>query len=138
MKTPLSTSLLSEDIAAIKAVSKSFVEAVNSNDWVSLITTYSEHTVLMPPNSPEVEGRANILAFFEAFPPTSDFSLEIVEIEGRGDMAYVRGTYTMTFTPEEGNSITDSGKYLEIRRKQADGSWLLSRDMFNSDIEQEH
>ena len=35
----------------------------------------------------------------------------------------------------DGASVEDVGKYIEIRRKQADGSWLLDVDMFNSDLE---
>ena len=60
----------------------------------------------------------------------------VAEIEGRGDLAYVRGTYTMTLHPDGApEPVEDAGKYLEIRRKQSDGSWLYVADMFNSDNE---
>jgi ketosteroid isomerase-like protein len=29
--------------------------------------------------------------------------------------------------------VEDQGKFLEIRRRQPDGSWLLAVDIFNSD-----
>jgi len=138
MKTPQTTSLLSEDFAAIEAQTKNYFEAVQAGDWAGVMAIYAEDAVLMPPNSPTIEGRANVQAFFDAFPPLSNFSMKIVEIEGQGDIAYVRGTYTMTLTPEGGEAITDFGKYIEIRKKQLDGSWLLTHDMFNSDIEIAH
>jgi len=134
MKTPQTPSLLSKDFAAIEAQTKNYIEAVQAGDWAGAVSFYTEDAVLMPPNSPAIEGRANIQVFFEFFPPLSNFSMKIVEIEGRGDMAYVRGTYTMTLTPEGGEAITDSGKYIEIRKKQLDGSWLLTHDIFNSDV----
>ena len=33
----------------------------------------------------------------------------------------------------DGTAVPDAGKYLEIRRRQPDGRWLLSHDMFSSD-----
>ncbi len=30
--------------------------------------------------------------------------------------------------------VQDRGKYVEIRRKQADGAWLIAVDIFNSDL----
>ena len=33
-----------------------------------------------------------------------------------------------------GVTLPDSGKFLEIRRRQADGRWLIPRDIGNSDI----
>ena len=126
------------DRAANEAISKALEEGVNSKDWAGVGATYTEDAVFMPPNGPEVEGRDNIQAFFKAFLQVSDFNLKNVEVEGQGDMAYVRGAYTFTITPEGGSPITDSGKYLEIRKKQADGSWLIYRDMFNSNVELPH
>ena len=126
------------DRAAIEATTKAFIEGVNAKDWAAVAATYTEDAVIMPPNGPAVAGRANVQAFLEAFPPISDFNFEIIKVEGLGDMAYVRGTYTMTITPEGGYPITDSGKYIEIRKKQADGSWLLHRDIFNSNVPLPH
>ena len=126
------------DRAAIEATSKAFVEGVNAKDWAAVAATYTEDGVIMPPNGPAVAGRANVQAFLEAFPPISDFNLENVEVEGLGDMAYVRGAFTMTISPEGGYPITDTGKYIEIRKKQADGSWLLYIDIFNSDVPLPH
>ena len=126
--------LSEEDIAAIEATSEAFLKGVRARDWAAVAATYTDDAVLMPPNGPSVEGRANIQTFFESFPPLSEFNLSNVETTGRGDLAYVRGTYKMTIAPEGRDTFGDSGKYLEIRRKQADGSWLIARDMFSSDL----
>lgn len=132
---PSGTSALSEaDVAAIEATSQTWLEAARASDWAAVAATYTADAVLMPPNEPAVEGRSNIQAWFEAYPPTSEIDVGSVEIEGRGDLAFVRGTFLVTITPEGMDPITDSGKYFEIRRRQADGSWLISRDMFSSDL----
>ncbi len=127
-------SLSDADIAAIEEVGESWIAAANADDWAGLAALYTEDAVLMPPNSPVVQGRAAIEAFFAAFPPSSGFALNPVEIDGRGDLAFVRGTYSLTLEIEGMEPTPDTGKYIEIRRKQADGSWLLAADIFNSDI----
>jgi ketosteroid isomerase-like protein len=63
------------------------------------------------------------------------FELENLEIEGWGDMAYIYGQCKMTLAPEGMEPSQDHGKYLEIRQRQPGGTWLLYRDMFNSDVE---
>jgi len=41
----------------------------------------------------------------------------------------------MTLEPEDGEQIDDQGKFIEIRKRQANGSWPLAADMFSSDEE---
>jgi uncharacterized protein (TIGR02246 family) len=127
--------LSDEDVAAIKASTEAYVQAVKSEDWTTLAALYTEDAVLMPPNQPIVQGREAIQAYGEAFPPTTEFSITPVDIEGRGDLAFVRGTGTWTLTPEGApEPIQETSKYVEIRRKQEDGSWLIAVDIFNSDM----
>ena len=63
----------------------------------------------------------------------TDFKLRNTKVEGRDDLAYVQGTYTMTVAPPGvSEPVQVSGYYLEIRRKQPDGRWLLAVHMLNS------
>jgi uncharacterized protein (TIGR02246 family) len=130
--------LTQADRDAIAEISTAFLEAARGQDWTALAATYTEDAILMPPNQHAVQGRTAIQAFFENFPPMSDMTLENVEVEGVGDMAYIRGIYSMTINMDGVEPMVDTGKYLEVRKKQADGSWLLHRDMFSSDIAMEH
>jgi hypothetical protein len=70
----------------------------------------------------------------QAYPPISNLQEQSLEIEGQGNLAYDRGTYSMTVSHVGAASTDDHGKYLTIWRKQADGSWKISRAMFNSDL----
>ena len=126
--------LTADDLAAIEATNQAWVKAVLAGDWVALAATYAEDAVLLPPNHEAVEGRAAIQAYFETFPPVSDVQLHPIEVDGEGDVAYVRGHFVLTMTPEGSDPINDSGHYLEVRRKQADGSWLTYRDIYNSEL----
>jgi len=126
--------LTPEDIATIEASSKAWVDAALAGDWESLAHLYAPDGILMPPNVSVFEGRDAIREYFEGMPTIIEFDLETLELDGRSDLAYLRGRYTMTLALDGGGSVVDSGKYLEIRRKMRDGSWPIHIDTFNSDL----
>lgn len=132
---PAPPDLTDEDRTAIRAVTDSFMSWSHVGNDSAVASLYTPTGVLMPPNAPVVEGRAAIRAFFEQYPPMPDFILSNTEIDGRGDLVYVRGTYSFSL-PAQGRTpaMTDRGKFIEIRRRQPDGRWLLQADIFNSDI----
>ncbi len=122
------------DVSKINEVTQTFVKAALAKDWTTLAALYLDDAVLNPPNEPAVKGRAAIRAWFEKFPLT-DFKPSNVKVEGRDDLAYVLGTYTMTIAPPGApGPVNDSGKYVEVRRRQPDGRWLIAVDIFNSDL----
>ncbi|MCI0434415.1 MAG: SgcJ/EcaC family oxidoreductase [Gemmatimonadetes bacterium] len=126
--------LTDADRAAIQSVSDELVQGVLAGNFAAVTALYTEDGMVLPPNGPAVSGRTAIQAFFETFPPMTAFSLSSVEILGSGDMAVVRGTFNLTMNPPGGDALTDTGKYIEVRHRQADGRWLISHDIFNSDV----
>lgn len=123
------------DRAAIEAKAQAFTTHVLAGDFAVLVKDYyADDAVLLPPNMKAATGHAAMEAAFRTFPPVSSFTLHTVEIVGSPDLAYVRGTYTMTFAPPGAPPIPDEGKYLEVWRKGSDGTWKSVRDMFNSDM----
>ena len=127
--------LTDEDVAAIKASTEAYVQARISSDWAALTAFYTEDAIVMPPESPIAQGRDAIQAWFEASPPATEGNLNAEEIDGRGDIAYVRGTGSFVVQPKDApEPIRWTGKYIEIRRKQEDGLWLIAIDIWNSDL----
>ena len=128
------TALSEADIAAIRAVTEAFPGHMESADRGGIAELYTEDAVLMPGGAPTVRGRQAIREFMSGFPPITRMELSIDEIDGRGDLAFVRGPFAMTMQPEGAPApVKMVGKYIEIRQRQADGSWLISRDIFNTD-----
>jgi uncharacterized protein (TIGR02246 family) len=126
-------SLSESDIQNIRELSSKFAKNIVEQDFEGVASIYTEDATLMPPG-PAVNGRPAIKEWMAAFPPVSKFELNIDDIDGEGDLAYVRGHFHMVLHPEGApEPVDDRGKYLEVRRKQADGSWLMSVDTFNSD-----
>jgi ketosteroid isomerase-like protein len=125
----LSAALPAHDEAAIRAQSKKYVELVCASDWKNLVNVHAEAAVFMPPNERELNGRKEILAWHAALPPIKAFTLEILDLDGNADVAFVRGRYSVA----NDMGYVDAGKYIEVWRKQRDGSWQIHRDIFNSD-----
>ena len=123
-----------EDVAAIRDANQAFVQAHLAGDWTAAVAVLTEDAVWMPPNQPAREGRAAIQEWLSPLTVT-DFEVTPFEMGGHGDFAYRRGRYSITLTVEgmEG-SVSDTGKYVQIWRKEPDGSWLIDQAIWNSDL----
>ena len=111
------------------------MKAALAKDFAAWAALFAEDGVLNPPNQPAVKGRAAIQVWLASFPPITEFKLENVKIEGRDDLAYVLGTFAITIAPPGApGPVKDVGKFVEVRKRQADGRWLLAVDMFSSDL----
>ena len=127
-------SISDSDKERIRSISDDFVALVTGADFQGLANLYTEDAVLMPPGFPGISGRANIRKWVEACPPVTKFECHFDDVDGYDDIAYVRGRFLMQFTPEGSpEPVEERGNFVEIRRKQADGSWPIAVDIWNSD-----
>ena len=123
------------DVTKINELSEILVKAALAKDWATHADLYTDDAVVIPPNEPPVKGRAAIRAWLEKFPPITEFKFDNVKVEGRDDLAYVVGTYAFTLAPPGApGPVKATGRYVEIRRRQPDGKWLIAVDIFNSDL----
>jgi uncharacterized protein (TIGR02246 family) len=126
--------LTDEDRNAMRTRVADLDKAMLAADWSGAAAIYTEDGMVLPPNAPAAQGRAAIEKLFSGFPKASAFQQRVEEIEGHGDLAYIRATYDVTIMPSPGRApIKDRGKVLAVWRKQADGSWLVTRAAWNSD-----
>ena len=133
---PAPAGLSDADKAAIEEVAVQVLEIANgSKDWMEYAHTYfAEDGIFMVPNAAPAQGIEAIVATFEGMPPFADLTFETLEIDGTSDMAYVWGKYTAVWMVPGMDPMPDEGSYLEIWRRQADGSWRVAMDIFNSDL----
>ena len=104
-------------------------------DWNAYCAQYyAESATLLAANEPAIQGLPAITRFMNTFPPITRFAPKIELIDGEGGTAYVRGTYEMTIQATPQLAVNDRGKYLEVWKKQADGSWKAIYDSFSSDL----
>jgi ketosteroid isomerase-like protein len=124
-----------EDVAAIGARQDGFVEAVRANDWAAAAEIYDEDFILMIPEAPAMQGRETWREWAMSFNVTvTAYEIEIDEIDGRADFAFVRGRFFETLLFEgQTEPFSSSGKFLSIWRKGEDGSWRITLEAWNSD-----
>ena len=126
-------SLSEADVSAIRAASSEWVATYNENDWEALGQLFAADATMMPPNGASVVGRDAITAWEAEYETGFQIAFDVQEIEGAGDLAYVRGRSCVFIPLETGGYGVDVGKYLEIRKKDENGEWLIVTDIFNSD-----
>ena len=133
--TPAAPAFTDADRQAIEAQRTAWTTAANANDWAAVAALYAEDANALPPNGAVATGRPAIQQMLSAFPPIGDIKLTAVDVIGGTDHAVVRGVYSMNLMlPGATAAVADTGKFIELWRKQADGKWLISWDIWNSDI----
>jgi ketosteroid isomerase-like protein len=124
------------DLAAISRFNEQYLRAINAGDAAALSRLTDEEHIMIAPNRPIIDGKAaNDAANAGAF---ARFTIEEawtpLETVVAGDLAYQRGTFTVVATPRAGGDARSThGNFLRIYRRQRDGSWRMTRDMFSSD-----
>jgi uncharacterized protein (TIGR02246 family) len=126
------------DIAAIEEHMDLYALGMTTGDldlWMSL---YTEDTVKFAPDAPAVFGkealRASMEPLFEAF-TFEEMDIFDVEIQLAGDYAFARCNFTATMIPKAGGEPAYiDGKDVSIMQRQADGSWKLYWDCWNSNV----
>jgi uncharacterized protein (TIGR02246 family) len=122
--------LSQRNMDAIHAVQDKYVSTVLAGDWDAWITTLTADAVFMPFNQPPIKSRDAIAAWVRTIPKTTAFRLLDNEIAGAGDVAYAVGTFTVT-SSADGVDTSFNGARSEAYRRQADGSWRMSRVIFH-------
>lgn len=93
---------------------------------------------VLAPNAPIATGHEAIKKLFSGFFALPDLKISWhvhrAQVSKSGEMGYTSGAYQMTFNDPSGKPITDKGKYVTVWTKQADGSWKVSLDIFNTDL----
>ena len=124
-----------EDSQAIKAVSKQWVDAFNQGDAAAVAALYTEEAKRLPPNSQMIVGRESIQADLQSNIDAGVGNIQVTaqELSVNGDMAHDVGEYSLIIQPEEGEAISDNGKFVVILKRDV-GTWKLDVHIWNSSV----
>ena len=123
--------------SAARALDAEFVRNANAGNAAALTSAfYAADAVLLAPGAPKLDGAEAIRSFWQGFIDggVEDVSIETTEIVEAGDIGYGVGTYTYTRPADASERVRDTGKYIVVYRRQADGGWKVIADQFNSDL----
>jgi ketosteroid isomerase-like protein len=125
------------DESAIRAADAQWSKTAASKDLDAAVSYYSDEATVLPPNAPMAKDKQTIRAVWAPLvAPGVDTSWQLtkVEVSRSGELGYVVGVYQVKAKDAQGNSSTESGKLVEVWKKQPDGKWKCVADIFNSDM----
>ena len=126
--------LSAADEQSIRDVLGDFDMAFSDEDLQAVLGHYSSDVVHLPPDEPAVIGLTAVRARDSIYVANNDVQLNSVveEIDGVGDHAFARYTYTESWTPlAGGDATTVNGKGVALLRRAPDGSWELTHWVWN-------
>jgi len=120
-------------------MNRDFCAAINAGDAKAAAALYTEDATLMPPGEAMVVGRAAIEAYWQGFIDAHphDVATETLDAKSSGALAYEAGRFQFTMPGPDGEDVTETGRFIEILRKGADGKWYSTHGIWNNDPAEE-
>lgn len=122
---------------ALRRADSAYTQAAATKDVDAWAGMYAQNANLYPPDDSTVSGSEAIRAYGAAFTAMEGFSATFhplaLEVGGGGDMGYTLSHFVITYTGPDGQPVTEQGRDLHVWRKQADGTWKIVIDIWNSD-----
>ena len=123
--------------AAIRTTDAAWASAAAAKSADEAASFLADDATMMPPHESVIVGKDAIAQWMAQTLSNPGFSISwqatAVDVAASGDFAYSTGTNQVQIQMPDGSTITDTGKGLTIWKKQADGSWKVVVDIFNSD-----
>jgi ketosteroid isomerase-like protein len=129
-----------DEVQALHSIRERLQAAENAFDADPLVDVLTDDAVLMVPNEPTQEGKAECAAFVRRVLADQqawfDRQISYVseEISVRGDVGFDRGAFSFTVIARHDGRRTDaSGKYFWLYIRSQSGNWKLSRAILSLD-----
>lgn len=137
-QTPTQPDTKAADEAALKKADEEWSKAVGAKDVDKTVSYYAADALVLPPNGTAITAKDAIRKMWQemitapAF--TGGWTATKVEVARSGEIGYVTGTWEFKWNDTAGKPVSDHGKFVEAWKKQSDGSWKCTVDIWNSDL----
>jgi uncharacterized protein (TIGR02246 family) len=119
----------------IEAREGQWLKAFNGGDASAVAQIYTEEGRILPPNADIIQGRPGLEAFCkEFFALGASLSFDLLTVHESPDMCVAVGRYELQLEPPGADPENDSGKFVEVWKREADGEWRIADDIFNSSL----
>lgn len=119
--------------AAAREINEAWDNARNSGDADALADLYTDDGRRYPSDAPPVIGKEAIRASFQEAHDEYEFNsqTQIESVILAEEAMFVRGVWKNTRTPQSGGeTLDDSGHWMDLRQLQDDGSWKIVETMW--------
>jgi uncharacterized protein (TIGR02246 family) len=126
-----------EDEAAIRAAVTEWSASAQAKDADKFASFYADDAVLLLEKMPDFHGKDAIHEAIGGMMQDPNFALsfeaDAVTVARSGDLAAETGSYSLTMSDANKKPATETGHYVVVWKKQADGVWKAWRDAPVSD-----
>jgi len=124
------------EVASLRAAATAYHEAASAKRADDVVALYDAQPVMVPPNAAMVDGLEGVQSYRFGFieTPGVELNFEIIraEVSASGDMGWTLSLGDITIDRGEGTPGRDVVRDFHTWKKQADGSWKVVVDMWNS------
>ena len=128
-------SFTAADEQAVRALEEAYRTGWLANDPAAVMSTLDPEAVLMPAGLRPLIGHASIQDYWwpDDGSATTIHAYEIVvdELEGSGDLAYLRGRGSLDFTYQDPagvvSRLASEAVHLSVARRDETGKWIIVR-----------
>jgi uncharacterized protein (TIGR02246 family) len=119
---------------AFKNSDAAYAKAFNAGDAARIAAIYSKDAIFMMPETPSYKGTKGVRAINQAVIDAGwrNIKFKTIKSGSDGDLAFNIGSVSMDQPSGDGTARV-KGKYLDVYRRQRDGSWKIIATMYNAD-----
>ena len=121
------------DEKAIRDMETAWVQEFAAKDLDKIVAHYADDGTVLLSNAPTMAGKDAIRAGMKEAIADPKFALDLktVKVEvSKDNLAYSQGTYSFKGTDAKTKKLmAETGRYVEVYKKQADGSWKIVEDI---------
>jgi len=115
------------DGASLLQTERAWAAATAGDDLERVLSFWHDDAVVYPGDRAPVRGKSEILVFLTANRTMPGFRQIFEPSEAHaspaGDLGYTVGNFETSFSNSEGTRLVASGRYVNVWRRAADGSW---------------
>ena len=122
--------------AALLDAATSYHEAATAKDREAVVALYADDAMMIPPNAERVDGIEGVQSYRFGFIETPGVELRFetirAEVSSSGDLGWTLAIGDVSFVAPDGQPGRDRVRDFHTWKKQADGSWKVVIDIWNS------
>lgn len=126
----------SQDVESLREAVTAYHEAASAKDAETVVSMYDERALMVPPAGELVEGSEQVRGYRFGFIETPGVSLDFqtteVHVSDSGDLGWSVAIGDITIEREDGGVDHDIVRDVHVWRRQADGTWKVTLDVWNS------